>query len=175
MKLLTFPELRQFSNYDCGACALQAVLAYYNIDIKESEIIKRANTTEEGTNIEDIIRVAKEEGITSISKQMTIKELIEYIEKNIPVVIALQARNDDKNINWKEARDDGHYAVAIGYDENNIYFEDPSSFKRTVLSYQELEDRRHDISREWEIYDHHGIAFLGKNPSFKLNNFEHMD
>ncbi|MDD3262924.1 MAG: cysteine peptidase family C39 domain-containing protein [Candidatus Absconditabacteria bacterium] len=93
MKLLTFPELRQFSNYDCGPCSLQAVLAYYNIDIKEGEICKRANTTEEGTNIEDMVRIAEEEGIKCVSKKMTIQEITKYLEKDIPVIIALQARN----------------------------------------------------------------------------------
>jgi len=40
MKILDFPELRQTFNYDCGAKALQSVLAYYGIDIREEEIIK---------------------------------------------------------------------------------------------------------------------------------------
>jgi len=53
-----------------------------------------------------MVRIAEEEGIKCISKKMTIQEIIKYLEKDIPVIIALQARNEDKNINRKETRDD---------------------------------------------------------------------
>lgn len=175
MKLLTFPEIRQFVTYDCWACALQAVFAYYNIDIKESIIMKRVNTTTEGTNIEDIINVAENEWLKCISKEMTIKEVKEYIDRNIPVLVALQARTDHKKPNWRKDRDDWHYVVAIGYDDENIYFEDPSSFKRSFLSYKEFQERWHDVSKEWEKYINHWVAFFGKKHTFKLDNFEHMD
>jgi predicted double-glycine peptidase len=35
MKILKIPELRQAYVYDCGANAVQSVLEYYGIDIKE--------------------------------------------------------------------------------------------------------------------------------------------
>ncbi len=45
MVLLDFPELRQAYDYDCGATALEAILAYYGIEVREELILKCAKTT----------------------------------------------------------------------------------------------------------------------------------
>jgi len=44
----------------------------------------------------------------------------------MPVLVAIQAYRSDERIAWEDCWDDGHYVVVIGYDQNNIYFEDPS-------------------------------------------------
>ncbi len=44
---------------------------------------------------------------------------------------------------WK----DGHYVVAIGYDKERIYLEDPSTILRSYISYQDLEERWHDTDK----------------------------
>ena len=41
------------------------------------------------------------------------------------MLIQAYKSKDDKTP-WKDDWVDGNYIVAIGYDENNIYFEDPS-------------------------------------------------
>jgi len=52
MKILEFPELRQTYEYDCGANALQGILAYYGMEIREELIIKSAKTNKiYGTSI----------------------------------------------------------------------------------------------------------------------------
>ena len=97
--------------------------------------------------MEDIIAVAESYGLQYISKTMTITEIKSYINKEIPVLVVLQARTLKKNINRETDWDDGHYVIAIGYDDDNIYFEDPGNFKRTFLSYDEFKKRWHDIGK----------------------------
>jgi ABC-type bacteriocin/lantibiotic exporter with double-glycine peptidase domain len=175
MKILQFPRARQFCSYDCWASAFQAILAYYDIDVKWRTVIKRVKTTKKWTNIEDIIAVAESYGLQYISKTMTITEIKSYINKEIPVLVVLQARTLKNNINRETDWDDGHYVIAIGYDDDNLYFEDPGNFKRTFLWYDEFKKRWHDIGKNGNIYDHHGIAFFWPKLNFKIEDFEHMD
>ena len=49
--------------------------------------------------------------------------------------------------NWQNHWGDGHYVVAIGYDQKKIYFEDPYTISHTFLPYKELERRWHGEKR----------------------------
>jgi ABC-type bacteriocin/lantibiotic exporter with double-glycine peptidase domain len=175
MKTITLPQLHQTYCYDCGAKALQAVLVYYGIEIREDNIIKFAGTTKDGTSIQGIIKVATKYGLKTVSRQMTINDIKEYIKKKIPVILVLQAWTKKKKVNWEKDWTDGHYVVAIGYTKDKILFEDPSSFKRTYLEYDELEKRWHDVGTDGKKYFHYGIAIFGKKPQFNKNEVVHMD
>lgn len=59
MKKLILPKLRQTYPFDCGAKALQSVLAYYGVFVREDKIIKLAKTNKDGTNIKGLIDVIK--------------------------------------------------------------------------------------------------------------------
>src|SRR3989339_795185 len=83
MKILDFPKLRQTYEYDCGANALQAVLAYYGIELSEEILMKDAKTnSKKGTAIKGILKTLDEFKLKYDSKSMTIKELQNYIDKN---------------------------------------------------------------------------------------------
>ena len=65
---------------------------------------------------------------------------------------------------------DGHWLIAIGYDTENFYFEDPSlNNERGFINIKSLDSRWHDIelynSKNKEIHntDHYGIAIWGNN------------
>ncbi len=175
MKTITLPQLRQTYSYDCGAKVLQSVLVYYGIEVREDYIIKSAGTSKDGTPINGIIKVAKKHGLKTDSRQMTIKDVKEYLKKNIPVILVLQAWTKKKKIDWENDWVDGHYVVAIGYTKDKIIFEDPSSFVRTYLKYEELLKRWHDIDQDGKIYFHHAIAVFGKKPRFNRDKIVHMD
>ncbi len=175
MKIITLPQLHQTYGYDCGAKALQAVLVYYGIEIREDYIIKYAKTSKRGTPIKGIINLAKKYGLKTNAGEMAIKDIKKFIKKNIPVILVLQAWAENKNIDWKKDWVDGHYVVAIGYTKDKIIFVDPFSFKRTYLRYNELEKRWHDIDTKGKKYFHFGIAIFGKPPKFKISEIVHMD
>jgi len=172
MKILPFPRLRQAYDYDCGATVAEAVLIYYGLNIMEGILMRVAKTTKLGTPPKGIMKTIKKYGLKYKAGRFTIEEVKRNIDKKIPVILLLQAWTDKKKVNWEKNWSDGHYVVAIGYDKNKIYFEDPYSILRTYLTYNELEKRWHDKSKG-KKYFHFGIAVYGK-PSFNLKKKIHM-
>jgi predicted double-glycine peptidase len=176
MFILDFPTLRQTYNYDCGAIALQSVLVYYGVELREDILLKEAGTTKRvGTPVRGLKRVARKHGFSCQVKQMTIEQVIASIKKKKPVILLLQAWTGLKKIDWEHDWVDGHYVVAIGFDEKNVYFEDPSSFTRTFLSFKELGDRWHDIDSNKNVFDHIGITLSKKRIAKSFHEPVHMD
>jgi ABC-type bacteriocin/lantibiotic exporter with double-glycine peptidase domain len=165
--LLPVPNVRQYAAYACGAAALQAILAYYGIDVRQDTLIRQLGTNEvDGTRYWEIVRVAKEYGLEpAIVSGFTIARLIAQIDKRVPVLIAAQAwieKGDPRDIAaWLARKDDGHYLVAIGYDEHRIYFEDPAMFRIGYITFEELEARWHDYDQTGQRLDHFAILFKG--------------
>lgn len=174
MKILKFPELRQTYSWDCGVCAIQSVLDYYGLDVRESTIMKLAGTTKGGTPVSGIKKVAKEYGLDFKAGEMTIEDIKSYLDKKIPVILLVQAWSD-KKVNWEKDWADGHYVDAIGYNKSRIFFEDPSTVLRTYLTYDEFEKRWHDGSLRGKKYIHWGMAVFGKKASYNPNKTVHMD
>jgi len=173
MEIIDFPELRQIYNYDCGACAVSCVLAYCGLDIREEWIAKLAETTPDGTSMAGIVKVFNYFGLpTYVGEKRNIKQLCHAIDCGFPTIIALQAYRS-VNVDWKDDWEDGHYVVAIGYNNSRIYFEDPSSYKRTWLSHEELMDRWHDIEGDKKIYQW-GCTVQCKS-NYHANDSVHMD
>ena len=165
MKLLDFPRLRQTYDYDCGAKSLQSALAYYGIEVREDYVMKFAHTCKTGTPITGIEKTIKKYGLKYESREMTVEEIKSSIDKEIPVIVVLQAWAKRK-VNWKKDWKDGHYVVVIGYNSKGFIFEDPSSFERTSLTYGEFKKRWHDVSSEGKRYVHYGISVFGKKPKY---------
>ncbi len=175
LKMLDFPRGRQSSDHDCGAKALQLVLAYYGFDVREDKIIAATGTNpDDGTPIGGIERIIKETGLEFTSKSMSIRDVKAYIRRNIPVMLLLQAYAK-KGVDWKNDWNDGHYTVAIGYNGDRIVFADPSSFRRKFLTFAELAERWHDRDSNGTEYLNYGIAVFGRRPAFKSHEIVHLN
>lgn len=174
MKLLKLPQLKQIYEYDCGATVLQSVLGYFGIEVKPHKIRKHAGTNKNGTLIVGITTTLAKHGLQYTSKQMTIKEVINFLDQQIPVILLLQAWTKKKKIDWKNDWTDGHYVVAIGHDKKKMIFADPWSFTHTFLTFDELEQRWHDKDPRGKKHINWGIAVYGKDPSIK-EKLIHMD
>jgi len=176
-KILNYPEFRQVFTYDCGANALQTVLVYYGQDVREKTIMKQLGTDPvHGTNVDDMIKGAKYYGIDAVAKTgMTVEDLKSNIDNGWPTIIALQAYPEkDPGTDWKKLWSEGHYVVSVAYDDEFIYFEDPSDTKRTFLSYEELDDRWHDQDDNGKKYQHWGMTCKG-DPVFKHDAVTYLD
>ena len=161
--MIDFPELKQSGDYDCGALAIQSVLNYYGVDVREDLIAKEAKTTKEkGTPIRGVVDFLKKYDLKVIAKKMKINDIIDYIEKDIPVIMLLQAWWNKKNIDYKKVYNCGHYVVAIGYDSKRLYFEDPYKLERTYLEYGELKKRWHSLDDKNKKINNFAIAAKGK-------------
>jgi ABC-type bacteriocin/lantibiotic exporter with double-glycine peptidase domain len=145
VKLLEFPETRQVFSFDCGASSLVSMLVYSGIDEREDRIAALAGTTRSGTNVAGVVRVFSYYGLPfRIGSRMKAADLRAAVDQGCPVLIAIQAYRESGQP-YTKLWGDGHWVVAIGYDERRIYFDDPSSFHRTWLADEELHQRWHDL------------------------------
>lgn len=182
IKIINFPELRQIYNYDCGASAVQSVLCYYGFDEREDKILKAlsAKHTEifnNGVYLSDIVNYLNNHKLTAkIITNLSISNLIKYIDKDIPVIVLLQAWHDsDVQVKWIDDYRDGHYVVAIGYTKNCIIFEDPSDFNRTFLTFNELKLRWHAIDDNGNKQKNSECIVVEGIPKYNKNKIVHMN
>ncbi len=168
-KLIEFPEFRQAYVYDCGASVFQCILAFFGIDEREEVLLDLLDVSEDdGTSIDNIKRVAKEEYEieTKELKDLTIDLLKKLLDRDVPVLMLVQAWSDEEKEDideWEDEWEEGHYVIAVGYTDKEIIFEDPSSVVRTYVPFNELDKRWHDVdvtpSGKEKILDHWGMIF----------------
>lgn len=161
-KTLDFPDVRQSTEYSCGAAAVQSVLRYYGIDFREKALMKHLKTDTEGTVVNNMMDFLHEMGLKTEDGKMSIDELKKNIDKGYPVIIAVQAWGDEKD--YETSEENGHYIVTIGYEDDKFIFDDPSILSnRGYLTVKDLEKRWHDYdSGKKQKLDKYGIVVIGK-------------
>jgi ABC-type bacteriocin/lantibiotic exporter with double-glycine peptidase domain len=166
---------RQVYDFDCGAQALQTVLAYYGADIRGDELIKALGTGEDGTPTTNMIAVGKSRGFkVHAGPGWTLGEVKRFVDERHPVIVLLQAWADRYMTldDWRNDYDDGHYAIVIGHAKGVLLFEDPGSFRRTWLRESEFIARWHDRdSGTSQKLEHWGMVLLGKEPADKTPHY----
>jgi len=172
--ILDVPDTRQTFPYDCGAKATQTVLAYYGIDVREDRLLKYLGTTEEGTDVKNIIKVLKRVGLEVEAGKMTVADLEKHLDEGHPIILPLQAWVDDLfEIDWQTSEGEGHYVICVGMDGKRVYFEDPATFGKVYLSKQEFLERWHDKDEEGNVFVNYGIVAIGKS-EYDHSKFTHM-
>jgi predicted double-glycine peptidase len=170
-RLIRVPMTRQATDHTCGVAALQSVLAYYGDSIREDTVGRYVNTTEDGTNKNNIAAYALSLGYNvSIRVNMTLDDLQGYIDSKTPVIIAIQAW-EDPPVDWNSTWDAGHYVVAIGYDQDNFYFMDPSTLGNyAYIPTSEFQTRWHDIDFDGAKLIHFGIIITKPSSAYNPND-----
>jgi predicted double-glycine peptidase len=158
--LIPIQTAKQSHDYDCGSAALRAICEYYKVGPEDqAEFIKACDTgKEKGTHPEDLVKAARSFGLNAgIAHNMNLEQLFHLLDQEIPVICAVQAWGNKHDYH---KLDDGHYVVAIGYDDENVYFEDPSmKASRGYIPFQEFMRRWNDIEYGKDKTEHHlGIA-----------------
>jgi len=168
------PDVRQSTGYTCGAAALQAVLAYWGTSEREDRLAARLHSTPEaGTHPLDILRVAREFGLTvDLREGLGLADLERGLADGDSVIVDLQAWRERTDVPWSETWDDGHYMVLLGLDAVNLYFEDPSLLgARGVIPRAEFVERWHDYEGSEPLdpsdrrYVHMAIFIRGAKPA----------
>jgi predicted double-glycine peptidase len=172
--LASIPDVRQSTGYTCGASALQAVLAYWGTSEREDRLAERLHSTPEaGTHPLDILRVAREFGLSAdLREGLELADLERALAEGASVIVDLQAWRDLSDLSWTETWEDGHYMVLLGMDAANLYFEDPSLLgTRGVIPRAEFVDRWHDYEGDPPLdpadrkYVHAAIFLKGSRPA----------
>lgn len=174
-KILKFPELRQVYDYDCGPNAMLGILHYYGIDAREDIIIKTAETTKRGTYINGLKKVTRKFNLEYRSGIMTVDDIKKWIDKRVPVIVSIQAWSDDKDTVWGKTWEHGHFVVCIGYSKTRLYFEDPSSGRRTFLTFKQFVERWHDTDVGRKKLVNWGMAIYRLKNSKKIKKKGFID
>ncbi|MDP4223798.1 MAG: C39 family peptidase [Bacteroidota bacterium] len=178
IKVFDFPNTRQSFDYSCGPGAVQAVMAYYGKEFRESELIDLLKTDKtDGTLVKEIVRFLNSQGLSvDVKEHMTKDELLRYVDKKIPVITLIQAWGSEADFNnhYKETWNDGHFVVVIGYTRNDVICSDPALFKKGYIPLQEFIDRWHDYDEgETKTYQL-GLAVYGMKPAYEQKSLERI-
>ena len=141
------PMTRQYDGYTCGVTALQSILGYYGVDQRLDQLaLALKPDPEKGTHYLRLAVYARSLGFEAeIRNEMTLTELQECIDQKKPVLLAIQAWADSRSAYSSTNHEDGHYVVAVGYDDKNFYFMDPSTLGHyTYIPVGEFVSRWHD-------------------------------
>ncbi len=174
--LIEIPQTRQATSYTCGVAVLQSLLRHNGVLYRQDVLEEKAGATpERGTTPEVIMRILEEHGIgAELRENMTLGQLRGLIDAGKPVICFLQAWNDDPLTDYSVAWDDGHYAVAVGYDQDRIYFMDPSTIANyTYIPNNQFLGRWHDGDEKHQIY-YAGIVVTNPNPVYRRDAFVPM-
>ena len=166
------PDTSQQTGYSCGPSCLQSICHYYGLGKEdEGEIVDDMKINPDyGADPDDIIRLAEKYGLKCKQYQpMTMEKLKRVLQSRKPVMLMIQAwgikrGEKDYRESYKGIWGEGHWVVAIGYDRDGIFFEDPSlQAVRGFLAYAELEERWHDVvqkkkHQKKEHIEHYGLV-----------------
>lgn len=149
---VALPDTTQQTAYSCGASCLQAICKYYGVGPDDEWEFVRALRPDHrfGSDPEPIQRAARRLGLSwRAYAGMTVAELKAELRQRHPVLLLVQAWGRERRagrlrrrLDYRGQWRDGHWLVAIGYDRDAIYFEDPSlQAVRGYLRIAELEPR----------------------------------
>lgn len=164
---INLPKSRQQTSYSCGAVCLRSIAKYYDKDLEdEKDFIELCNSGKiKGTHPEDLVKAAIKLGLhAEMKEKMSLKDLFSLVKNKIPVIVAIQAWGKKNQYNKLQ---DGHYVITIGFDDNNVYFEDPSSDKvRRHIPIEEFYKRWVDQESyvDFPIKERLGVAIYSEKP-----------
>ena len=155
---INLPEVQQKTHFSCAAAVVHSICSYWGLQLPSHyDYFPHLETDESyGTLPQKIANYFKSTGLTAVIQyNMTIKNLCQEINQGKPVILALQAWGNPRHY---AKTGNGHYVVAIGFDEKNIYFEDPwLNCSRGFIPKNELLKRWHDMDYMGVMHNRMGI------------------
>jgi hypothetical protein len=158
--LVRVPFVQQKQDFSCGAAATLLLMRYWCVDAyenaTEADLYEPLRTTRaNGTEPEPMVDLFHRSGLQAEYRTATVR--VDDLERAViagePPIVDLQAWSD-RTDPWAQTWDAGHYVVMVGFDEDRLYFADPS--RATPGGYAfllrgELDDRWHDLSGELDV------------------------
>lgn len=158
--LVRVPFVQQKQDFSCGAAATLLLMRYWCVEPYESateaDLYEPLRTTRaNGTEPEPMVELFHRSGLQAEYRTATVRvdDLERAVTAGEPPIVDLQAWSDHTDP-WAQTWDAGHYVVMVGFDEDRLYFADPS--RATPGGYAfllrgELDDRWHDLSGELDV------------------------
>jgi len=86
--MIDLPIGRQTFDFDCGAKALQVVMAYYGIDVREDELIGELKCDADGVPVQNMVSVAEKRGFSVVAEcGVSLETVKRYVDENYPVIV----------------------------------------------------------------------------------------
>ncbi len=176
-QMLDLHSHRQTFDFDCGAQALQTVMAYYGVEVRKDRLIRELGTGQHGTDVRAMVALARRKGFqVETGERWTLDDVKRHVDDGHPVIVLVQAWSERELTlkEWRHNWDNGHYAIVIGYNSKAVFFEDPSAFYRTWLGNGEFMARWHDLDpNSGRKLEQFAMVLRGRAPVGKV--IEHMD
>jgi predicted double-glycine peptidase len=161
--------VRQRRGFSCGAAVTLTVLRYWShekyIGVEEDALYPALKTTDaRGTEPEPMAALLKLNGLDADYRygEVSIADLERAVDARQPPILDLQAWRDH-DAPWRETWDAGHYVVMVGYDDERVFFADPSTTTPhgyVFLPRGELEERWHDLTGDHDQPAKHMTIFV---------------
>ena len=166
-------QTRQTTEYSCGASALQSVMSYWGKDVDEADLMKLLGTTpEEGTWPEELVRVAREQGLQAeLKADLTLEEVERATAQGHPVIVLGQVwrRPNGGETPVADEWDCGHWFIVLDVDKDYVYFQDPYvRMGKGFVPRETFEDAWHNVmggDRSKPEQTHVGIFIRGDKPA----------
>jgi hypothetical protein len=158
------PGLDQDDDYSCGAVCLAAAARYFDVgpgpadgDPREWFKARLGTTARDGTPPGRLESLARELGLAvEVGRPMSPGRLRAALDAGRPVVCAIQAWGDPAGY---PAAESGHYVLAVGYDSEHVYFDDPMVRQaRGYMGWNQFVARWHDVDAAGTPYRRWGMA-----------------
>jgi len=146
-------ELNPFlqSESMCGPASLKILLSHYGKDFSEDELALLCDSTlEKGTSHAGLTKAVGQLGLKYSEKaDASLKDIEERVNDNSPVIIGW----------W--SKDENHYSVVYGLDNENIYLMDPEiEGGKRVMSKKDFLDAWHDFDSATETEVSHWMLVI---------------
>lgn len=167
--VINIPISRQEKKYTCGVAVVKSIFNYFKTKISENKLSKILETTnKDGTNHNNIYKLISKICYCEQLEFLTMKDIEKFINKQYVMIVALQAW-DKSSSSYEDKWNSGHYAIIIGYDDNKIYFMDPSSTKYAFINKNDFFKRWHDADKENKL-KHFSIVLHHKFSLKEIND-----
>ena len=161
---LSVPSVKQEKDYTCGPASLQAVCAYYGVQISQEELEKICGTSEKkGTSYRGMIDAANELGFGHRERKgATIRQIEQKINRGKPVIVAYMLDNRDETSlpnkfvsggigdlpkvfrGMREGLVVDHLSIVSGYDDKNLFVLNVATGKNVKYNKAEFEKAWYD-------------------------------
>ena len=170
------PDIAHLMDSSSGLSALLVVCRYFGVGPEdEQDYLRDLSLDTPWPDPGRLVDAAQGYGLHVDPRcPMSDADLVAFLDAGKPVVVLLQAWGEEGDetprAGYQDIWDDGHWLVAIGYDQDGVYFEDPSlQGIRGYLSFVELGERWHAWGRNQQRVCRFGAAVWktpGEDPAY---------
>jgi len=165
--LIRVPLTRQSSDYTCGVAVLQSILYFHDAhdDYFEDTLVKELKTDPvNGTSYKAMADFARSKGyLVDARTEMALDDIRNTVDNGVAGHRSLIQAWAESPVDYSQDWQDGHYAVAIGYDRDTVYLWTHQPWEITrIFRTRNFWDRWHDEDKGVKL-NHFGLIIQREN------------